>query len=102
MLVSMASLTLLATLRRSEGSNNSVSSFCNVPGADGKKMSKDIVSSRSFKKSGFVAARGASCDDAKLSAGVMSEVADDVHARMSSMSCSRSSAKCKAGSVSKI
>jgi hypothetical protein len=100
--VSIASLTLLATFRRREGSRSSVSSFCNVPAGAGRKISNDIVSSKSFKKSWFVAARGASCDEAKLSAGVISEVADEVHVRMSSMSWSRSSAKCKAGSVSKI
>jgi hypothetical protein len=65
-------------------------------------MSSDIVSSRSLRKSVFVAARGASCDDAKLRAGVMSEVAEDVHARISPMSCRRSNAKCNAGSVSRI
>ena len=101
MLVSIASLTLLATFRRREGSSKSVSSFCSVPVA-GRNRSRDMVSSRSFKKSGFVAARGASCEDAKLRAGAMSELADKVHTRMSSISCRRSSAKCKAGSVSRI
>jgi hypothetical protein len=101
-LVSIASLTLLATFLRSEGSNNSLSSLCKVPGAAGRNISNDIVSSRSLRKSGFVAARGASWDEAKLSAGVISEAADDVHTRMSSMSCNRSRSKCKAGSVSKI
>lgn len=100
-LVSIASLTLLATFRRREGLRRSVSSFCSVPVA-GRNMSSDIVSSRSLRKSGFVAARGASCDDAKLRAGVMSDVAEDVHSRMSSISCRRSNAKCKAGSVSRI
>jgi len=101
MLANIDSLTLLATLRRRDGSRRSVSSFWSVPVA-GRKMSNDIVSSRSLRKSGLVAARGASCDDAKLRAGVMSDVAEDVHPRMSSMSCRRSSAKCKAGSVSRI
>lgn len=102
MLVNIASLTLLATFRRSDGSSNSFSSLCRVPGAAGRNMSNDIVSSRSLRKSALVAARGASCDEAKLSAGVISEAADDVHARISSISCSRSRSKCKAGSVSRI
>jgi hypothetical protein len=101
MVVRIASLTLLATFRRREGSRSSVSSFCSVPVA-GRNMSSDIVSSRSLRNSEFVAARGASCDDAKLRAGVMSDVAEEVHDRMSSMSCKRSSAKCRAGSVSRI
>lgn len=101
MLVSIASLTLLATVRRSDGSRSSESSFCRVPVA-GRKMSRDIVSSRSLKNSWFVAARGASCDDAKLRAGVMSDVTDEVQVLISSMSCRRSRAKCNAGSVSRI
>jgi hypothetical protein len=52
-----------------------------------------MVSSRSFRKSGFVAARGASCDEAKLRAGVMLDVGEEVHVRMSSISCSRRRAK---------
>lgn len=60
------------------------------------------MSSRSFRKSGFVAARGASWDDAKFKAGVISEVWVDVHVRMSSINWRRRSAKCKAGSVSSI
>jgi hypothetical protein len=101
MLVRIASLTLLATFRRSEGSRRSVKSFCNVLVA-GRKMSSDIVSSRSLRNSEFVAARGASCDDAKFKAVVISDVAEEVHVRISSMSCRRSNAKCKAGSVSRI
>jgi hypothetical protein len=100
-LVRIASLTLLATLRRSEGSRRSVNSFCSVPVA-GRKMSSDMVSSRSLRNSEFVAARGASCDDAKFKAGVISDVAEEVHVRMSSISCRRSNAKCNAGSVSRI
>jgi hypothetical protein len=73
-----------------------------VPAGAGRNMSSDIVSSKSFKNTWFVAARGASCDEAKLSAGLISEVADEVHERISSMSCSLSRAKCKAGSVSRI
>lgn len=92
MLVRIASFTLLATLRRREGSRSTESSLCKVPVA-GKNISNDIVSSRSFRKSWFVAARGANCVDAKFNTGVMSEVADDVHVRMSSMSCRRSNAK---------
>jgi hypothetical protein len=99
MVVRIASL--LATFRRREGSRRSVSSFCNVPVA-GRNIRSDIVSSRSLRNSEFAAARGASCDDAKLRAGVMSDVAEDVHVRMSSISCKRSNAKCKAGSVSRI
>jgi hypothetical protein len=49
-------------------------------------MSRDIVSSRSLRKSGFVAARGASWDEAKFKAGVMSALGVEVHLRMSSMS----------------
>lgn len=101
MLVRIASLTLLATLRRKDGSRSSVSSFCIVL-VVGRKMSSDMVSSRSLRNSEFVAARGASCDEAKLRAGVMSDDAEDVHFRMSSMSCKRRSAKCSAGSVSNI
>jgi len=77
-------------------------SDCNVWIGAGKKMSRDIVSSRSLRKASLVAARGASCDDAKLRAGVMSDVADEVHCRMSSISCRRSNAKWRAGSVSRI
>jgi len=98
---SIASLTRLATLRRRDGSKSSLSSFCNVSVA-GRKMSRDMASSRSLRKVGLVAARGASCDCAKLRAGAMSAVGEEVHIRISSMSCSRSSAKCKAGSVSSI
>ena len=100
-LVKIASLTLLATSRRREGSSSSASSFCNLPVA-GRKMSNVIESSRSFKKSGFVAARGASWEDAKLKAGVTSDSADEVHDRINSISCRRSKAKCKAASVSRI
>lgn len=92
MLVRMASLTLLATSRRRDGSRSSASSFCSFPVA-GRKINSVMVSSRSFKKSGLVAARGASCEEAKLKAGVTSDVADDVHDRINSMSCSRSRAK---------
>lgn len=57
--------------------------------------------SRSSKKSGFVGARGAKCVVANVSAGVMSPLGVAVHLRMSSTSCSRNSAKCRAELLSR-
>lgn len=52
--------------------------------------------SRSSKNCGFVGARGARCVVAKVSAGVMSPFGVAVQERMSSTSCKRRSAKCRA------
>lgn len=57
-------------------------------------MRRDMVSSRSLRNSGLVAARGASWDEANVRAGVMSASDDDdVQVRISSMSWSRRRAK---------
>jgi hypothetical protein len=83
-LVRMASLTLFETWRRSAGFSSSSSCGCKV--SAGRKMRRDMVSSRSFRNSGFVAARGASWEEAKFRAGVMSALGVEVHLRINSMS----------------
>lgn len=60
------------------------------------------MTSRSLRNFSLVAARGASCEDAKLMAGVMSELGADVQFRISSINCNRNKAKCNAGSLSSI
>ena len=60
------------------------------------------MSSRSLRKASLVAARGASWEEAKLIAGVISKLGADVQPRISSMSCNRRSAKCSEGSLSRI
>ena len=65
-------------------------------------MRRAIVRSRSSKNSGFVGARGARWVVAKVSAGVMSPSGAAVALRMSSISCRRNNAKCRAESWSRI
>lgn len=65
-------------------------------------MRRAIVRSRSSRKSGFVGARGASCEEAKVRAGVMSAFGVAMHLRISSMSWSRRRAKWREGSRSRI
>lgn len=94
-LARMASLTLVATVCRSEGSSSCLSGGARFSGGN---IRSAIVRSRSSRNSWFVGARGASSDVANVSAGVMSAFGLDMHFRINSISWRRRSAKCRAGS----
>lgn len=91
----MASLTLVAMSFRRSGWRSDARDGVRL--SDGK-IRRASVRSRSSRNWGFVGARGARCEVAKSSAGVMSpSPSPAVQTRISSTSCRRSRAKWRAG-----